>query len=181
MSFILSGKFIVKYNFIHTVYSYNCSIFFTCTIMSCTITQIEFNVSTHHIHNIRVYGMSSSYETPILFSGANIHSCATCRSQLGEEYHSTPVYITAAFSSEATVTFCGKYRIGREHLTMRVIDSMKGTVVSVHYLCEGKQSSHGCVIFTAGHCRLALLYGIVVRVTVIIMVPLFLKVSPLLF
>ena len=149
---LLSISSIVTYNFIHNSYFYCRSTLFICHTMYCTLIQIDFTNHAHHIHNIRVYGMSYSYDTPILDSGANIHACensATYRSQLGEEFHSTPVHITAAFGSEATVTLFGKYRLGKEQLTMRVIDSMKGAVVSVHNLCEGEQSSPNCVIFTA--------------------------------
>ena len=103
------------------------------------------------LHTLKVCGMSSKYEAPLLDSGANVSACGDtyiCRSMLTNIREVSKVVVSAAFGSDATITQKGDYVLGREKLPCATIPGMEGSVISVGRLCEGAQFKQNCVIFT---------------------------------
>ena len=117
-----------------------------CAVKSLCVTALQCNVklSLYCIKVIRIFGMSSYNEGPILDSGANIHACDDTniyRSQLMDIRDNTSsLSVTAAFGSNAIVKQCGDYVFGRETLRFNLIPKMSGSVISVSGLCQGAKS-----------------------------------------
>ena len=104
-----------------------------------------------HLSTLKVYGMSSKYEAPLLDSGANVTAGGDtyiCRSILTNIREVPKVIVSAAFDTDATITQRGDYILEREKLPCSIIPGTEGSVMSVGRLCEGAQFQQNCVIFT---------------------------------